>query len=140
MAVSLEDKLARLPGERRAKVDARAAELIAEEMTLRDLRRALDRTQVHLARELGVKQETVSRLEKRSDMLLSTLRGYVEAMGGELDLLATFPDRPPVRLKTLVRGTCAKPAIFGTTPAHGRPTSNAYQETRRRGRLTAAAG
>jgi transcriptional regulator with XRE-family HTH domain len=101
MAVSLEDKLARLPGERRAKVDARAALLIAEEMTLRDLRRALDRTQVRLARELGVKQETVSRLEKRSDMLLSTLRGYVEAMGGELDLLAKLPDRPPVRLKTL---------------------------------------
>ena len=63
MAVSLEDKLARLPAERRAKVDERAAELIAEELTLRDLRRALDRTQVHLARELGVKQETVSRLE-----------------------------------------------------------------------------
>ena len=95
MAVSLEDKLARLPGERRAKVDARAAELIAEEMTLRDLRRALDRTQVHLARDLGVKQETVSRLEQRSDMLLSTLRSYVQAMGGELDLVARFPDRPP---------------------------------------------
>jgi hypothetical protein len=61
MAASLEDKLARLPAERRARVDARAALLIAEEMTLRDLRRALDRTQVHLARELGVKQETISR-------------------------------------------------------------------------------
>jgi DNA-binding XRE family transcriptional regulator len=80
MAVNLQDKLARLPGERRAKVDARAAELIAEEMTLRDLRRALERTQVRLARELGVKQETVSRLEERSDTLLFTLRGYVEAM------------------------------------------------------------
>ena len=101
MAVSLEDKLARLPGDRRAKVDARAAELIAEEMTLRDLRRALDLTQVDLARQLGVKQETVSRLEKRSDMLLSTLRGYVAAMGGELDLVAKFPDRPDVRLKAL---------------------------------------
>jgi DNA-binding XRE family transcriptional regulator len=101
MEASLEDKLAGLPAERRARVDARAAELIAEEMTLRDLRRALDRTQVRLARELGVKQETVSRLEKRSDMLLSTLRSYVEAMGGELDLIAKFPGRPPVRLKTL---------------------------------------
>jgi hypothetical protein len=57
MAISLDDKLARLPGDRRATVDARAAELIAE-MTLRDLRRALARTQVHLARELRVKQET----------------------------------------------------------------------------------
>jgi transcriptional regulator with XRE-family HTH domain len=125
MAVSLEDKLARLPGERRAKVDARAAELIAEEMTLRDLRRALDRTQVHLARELGVKQETVSRLEKRSDMLLSTLRGYVEAMGGELDLLARFPDRPPVRLKTLA-------AVLGQIEAPaGKPPPTAARPRRR---------
>ena len=116
MAVSLEDKLAQLPGERRAKVDARAAELLAEEMTLRDLRRALDRTQVHLARELGVKQETISRLEKRSDMLLSTLRSYVEAMGGELDLLATFPDRPPVRLKTLATVPAQRELSAGKPP------------------------
>ncbi len=101
MATSLEDRLAELPGDRRATVDARAAELIAEELTLRDLRRALARTQVDLARQLGVKQETVSRLEKRSDMLLSTLRSYVAAMGGELDLVAKFPDRPAVRLKGL---------------------------------------
>jgi transcriptional regulator with XRE-family HTH domain len=126
MAISLEDKLARLPGERRAKVDARAAELIAEEMTLRDLRRALDRTQVHLARELGVKQETVSRLEKRSDMLLSTLRGYVEAMGGELDVVAKFPDRPPVRLKTLASALAQEEAHAGKpSPTAARPRPRA---------------
>jgi DNA-binding XRE family transcriptional regulator len=94
MEASLGDKLARLPGDRRAKVDARAALLIAEEVTLHDLRRALGRTQVDLAREFGVKQETVSQLEKRSDMLLSTLRRCVEAMGGELELIAKFPARP----------------------------------------------
>ena len=126
MAVSLEDKLARLPAERRAKVDAHAAELIAEEMTLRDLRRALDRTQVHLARELGVKQETVSRLEKRSDMLLSTLRSYVKAMGGELDLVARFPDRAPMRLKTLAPVLAQNEAAAGTTLATaGRPRRRA---------------
>jgi transcriptional regulator with XRE-family HTH domain len=126
MAVSLEDKLARLPGERRAKVDARAAELIAEEMTLRDLRRALDRTQVRIARELGIKQETVSRLEKRSDMLLSTLRGYVEAMGGELDLLARFPDRPPVRLKTLAAVPAQNELSAGKPPPRAaRPRTRA---------------
>jgi transcriptional regulator with XRE-family HTH domain len=119
MAARLEDKLARLSAERRAKVEARAAELIPEEMTLRDLRRALHRTQVRLARELGVKQETVSRLEKRSDMLLSTLRGYVEAMGGELDLLAKFPDRPPVRLKTLA------PVLAQDEPSAGKPPPKA---------------
>jgi hypothetical protein len=125
MAASLEDKLARLPAERRAKVDARAALLIAEEMTLRDLRRALQRTQVRLARDLGVKQETVSRLEKRSDMLLSTLRGYVEAMGGELDLVAKFPDRPPVRLKTL------SPVLGQNEPAAGKPRPTATRPRRR---------
>jgi transcriptional regulator with XRE-family HTH domain len=126
MAASLKDKLARLPGERRAKVDARAAELIAEEMTLRDLRRALDRTQVRLARELGVKQETVSRLEKRSDMLLSTLRSYVEAMGGELELLATFPDRPPIRLKTLATALGQNAPDAGKRPpAAARPRTRA---------------
>lgn len=125
MAVSLEDKLAGLPANRRAKVDARAAELIAEEMTLHDLRRALDRTQVRVARELGVKQETVSRLEKRSDMLLSTLRGYVEAMGGELDLIAKFPDRPPVRLKTL-----ALVLAEDGPPAGKRPPTAARPRTR----------
>jgi hypothetical protein len=132
MAASLEDKLARLPGARRAKVDARAAELIAEEMSLRDLRRALDRTQVRLARELGVKQETVSRLEQRSDMLLSTLRGYVEAMGGELDLVAKFPDRPPMRLKTL------SPVLAQNEPAVGKPTA-ARPRTRARKSADAAA-
>jgi hypothetical protein len=116
MVASLEDKLAELPGDRRAKVEARAAELIAEEMTLRDLRRALDRTQVALARQLGVKQETVSRLEKRSDMLLSTLREYVEAMGGELDLVAKFPDRPAVRLRALAPVGAQKEADAGKGP------------------------
>jgi DNA-binding XRE family transcriptional regulator len=119
MAVSPEDKLARLPGERRATVDARAALLIAEEMTLRDLRRALDRTQVDLARALGVKQETVSRLEQRSDMLLSTLRRCVAAMGGALELMAKFPARPPVRLKTLAAMTArdVPPAVKSLPPA-----------------------
>jgi transcriptional regulator with XRE-family HTH domain len=94
-------------------------------MTLRDLRRALGRTQVRLARVLGVKQETVSRLEQRSDMLLSTLRGYVEAMGGEFDLLAKFPDRPPVRLKAL------SPVLAQNEPAAGKPRLTATRPRRR---------
>jgi hypothetical protein len=49
-----------------------------------------------MAAALGVRQDTISRLEKRSDMLLSTMRQYVESMGGQLELVAKFPDRPPV--------------------------------------------
>ena len=82
-------------------MEARAAELIAEEMSLRDLRKALSRTQVDLAKTLKVGQDTVSRYEQRSDMLLSTLQSYIHAMGGELDLVVTFPNRKPVKLKAL---------------------------------------
>lgn len=75
--------------------------MIAEELSLQDLRKAMNRTQVEIARTLNVGQDTVSRYEQRSDMLLSTLKDYVEAMGGELDLVARFPNRRPVRIKAL---------------------------------------
>ena len=55
-------------------------------------------TQTRMAKALGISQDQVSRLEKRSDLLLSTLRKYVEGMGGSLSLIAEFPDRGPVVL------------------------------------------
>lgn len=101
MGSTLDGRIAQLPAKRRAKVSARTEELIAEEMSLQDLRKAMNRTQVEIARELDVGQDTVSRYERRSDMLLSTLRSYVQSMGGELDLVARFPNRKPVRIKAL---------------------------------------
>jgi transcriptional regulator with XRE-family HTH domain len=98
MATTLKEKINRLDAKRRKKVEARVAELIAEEMSLRDLRRAHEKTQAHMAKALGIGQEGVSRIEQRSDLLLSTLRSYVEAMGGKLRLVVEFPDRPPVVL------------------------------------------
>ncbi len=85
------------PG-RRKKIQARAAQLIGEEMTLRELRRARKLTQARMAKELGIGQDGISKLEKRSDLLLSTLRKTIEAMGGSLSLVAEFPDRAPVVL------------------------------------------
>jgi transcriptional regulator with XRE-family HTH domain len=79
-------------------VKARAAHLIAEEMTLRELRCARKLTQVRMARKLGIGQDGVSKLEKRADLMISTLRKTVEAMGGSLSLVAEFPDREPVVL------------------------------------------
>jgi transcriptional regulator with XRE-family HTH domain len=67
-------------------------------MTLQELRQARKLTQVRMAKTLGISQDGVSRLEKRSDLLLSTLRKSVEAMGGNLSLVAEFPDREPVVL------------------------------------------
>ncbi|MGD1876683.1 MAG: helix-turn-helix domain-containing protein [Kiloniellaceae bacterium] len=101
MATTLKDKMKALPPKRRKKVEARAGQLIAEELSLRDLRKARAKTQVAVAKELGINQEGVSRLEKRSDLMLSTLRNYINAMGGELHLVAEFPDRPPVQLQGL---------------------------------------
>jgi transcriptional regulator with XRE-family HTH domain len=98
MARTLRDKLKSVGSKRRKKIEARAQHLIAEEMALRELRKAHHRTQVSMAKQLGISQDGVSRLEKRSDLLLSTLRNYVEAMGGNLRLVAEFPDQPPVML------------------------------------------
>ena len=92
MAKKLDDLIASLPKDRQARVQARVMELT----TLKDLRLAAQQTQVQMAAALGVRQDTISRLEKRSDMLLSTMRQYVERMGGQLELVAKFPDRPPV--------------------------------------------
>jgi predicted XRE-type DNA-binding protein len=101
MAVPVGDVLKKLPkGERKA-IELRGRELIAEYMTLQDLRKARELTQQRMAELLGIKQANISRLEKRSDLLLSTLGSYVAAMGGRLRLVAEFPDRPPVVLSKL---------------------------------------
>ncbi len=97
MARKLDDVMAALPKERQQRAEARAMELA----TLKDLRLAAQQTQEQLAATLGVGQDTISRLEKRSDMLLSTLRHYVESMGGKLELVAQFPNRPPVVIEHL---------------------------------------
>jgi uncharacterized protein YehS (DUF1456 family) len=98
MARSLNDKMRSLSKERRDTIQKRANQLIAEEMTLRDLRLALEKTQEDLGAILHMKQDGISRLEKRSDMLISTLSKYISAMGGSLKLMAEFPDRAPVEI------------------------------------------
>lgn len=121
MATTLREMLDELPPERRAKVDARTAELIREEMALEQLRKAARKTQVAVAGRLRIKQASVSRLEQRSDMLLSTLRSYVEAVGGELELVARLPDQPPVRLTGI--GDITKPersTVRTTHASHSR--------------------
>ena len=101
MPASLKDKMKGLSAARRKKVETRVAALIAEEMSLRDLRRAHELTQERVGEFLGIGQDGVSRLEKRSDLLISTPRSYIEAMGGRLNLVAELPDRPPVLLSGL---------------------------------------
>ena len=103
MPTNVNDKIRKLSFAQRKRIEARATQLIAEEMTLRELRHARKLTQVSMAKALGITQDSVSRLEKRSDLLLSTLRKPVEALGGNLSLVAEFPDRTPVVLRTARR-------------------------------------
>jgi DNA-binding XRE family transcriptional regulator len=98
MARNVDDVIKKLSPARRKKVETRAAVLIAEEMTLQELRQARKLTQVRMAKSLGIAQKQISEIEKRTDMHISTLRRAVEAMGGSLSLVAQFPDRAPVAL------------------------------------------
>ena len=110
MPRTLDEVIAALPEGDRANVETRARELIAEEMSLQELRKAIGKTQTEVAKRLKVGQDAVSKVETRSDMYVSTLRDFIEAMGGELQLLAQFPDRPPVRLEQLGTATFRRKA------------------------------
>lgn len=99
MARSLQDKLATLDPDRRARIEAEAEKLHTEYLTLQELRKARDLTQVQLATTLGIQQATVAKYERQSDLLLSTLTSYVRAMGGSLKLMVEFPGKEPVALE-----------------------------------------
>jgi len=90
-----------LSAERKVRIEAHIRDLAAEYLTLQELRKVAGLTQAEVSQELGMPQSNVSRLEKGADLLLSTLRQYVEALGGKLNLTVELPDRPPVRLNLL---------------------------------------
>ncbi len=98
MTTSLNDKISRLSTKRQSKIKQKATELIEKEMSLRELREMMAITQKEMAEVLDIGQEGISRIEKRSDLLLSTLRKYIAAMGGNIELVVNLPDRPPVIL------------------------------------------
>jgi len=101
MARTINEIIATLPKAERDAIAARAHELIAEEMSLQAIRKAMGKTQVAVAKRLKLRQDAISKIETRADMLISTLRGYIKAVGGKLELVATFPDRPPVQVGEL---------------------------------------
>jgi DNA-binding XRE family transcriptional regulator len=100
MTVTLEEMLAEESEESRARIRLLAEEMRAE-MNLREVRRLRKLTQTRLSKKLKIGQEGVSRIEKRSDLYISTLRSYVEGVGGKLKLVVELPDRPPVILSGL---------------------------------------
>jgi len=91
MVTKFRSVVERLPKERQARIRERTTELLAE-LPLKELRQARELSQEQLAEVLGLNQATISKLERRTDMYLSSLRRFVEAMGGELELTANFPE------------------------------------------------
>ncbi len=126
--VSLDEMLARQSPESRRKIEQMATELIAEELNLREIRRLRKLTQARLSKKLKIGQEGVSRIEKRTDLYISTLRSYVEGVGGKLKLLVELPDRPPVILSGLgeeqsEKWTKKKGGISAKSKAKSRPAA-----------------
>jgi len=91
MAKNFSELRAKMSPEAQARAAARAEAMLME-MQLQELRKARNVTQVEVAKAMSVEQAAVSKLERRDDMYVSTLREYVKALGGELKLVASFPD------------------------------------------------
>ncbi|MGD9021763.1 MAG: XRE family transcriptional regulator [Lysobacterales bacterium] len=93
MAKSIQNLRKKLPPERQRRIDARTRQLHAE-LPLQKIRKVRHLSQEEVAKVLQVKQGTVSKLERRTDVYISTLRKYIEAMGGTLTIRAEFPEGP----------------------------------------------
>ena len=101
MGRTLNEIIADLPPERQEGIEARYQELQQEVESLRELRQLAGKAQEEVATALNIKQPSVSKIEKQADMYLSTLRSYVEGIGGKLELTVMLPQRPPLRLNHL---------------------------------------
>jgi len=111
MGRTLDQVIDGLPAERRERVEARYEELRQEVEGLRELRQIAGKAQADIATALNIKQPSVSKIEKQAEMYLSTLRSYVEAIGGQLELTVKLPERPVLKIHHL--GDVAEPAVQG---------------------------
>lgn len=98
MSKTLESMLSGIPVARKRKIRARTRELVAGELTLRELRKTLHLTQAGLAKRGGMSQDRISKIESNGDLRLSTLLKTVDAMGGKLKLVVEFLNRKSVVL------------------------------------------
>jgi hypothetical protein len=112
MVIKARDYIAKLPVRQQETIESEGRKLLLEELSLAAIREARRQSQIELANKLGVRQPAVSKIERQTDLYLSTLKNYITAMGGELEILARFPDRDPVRItqfKPLKGRSAARP-------------------------------
>lgn len=98
MGRTLDEMMDNLQPARRAQVEARATELIAEVDGLKAFRVLAERSQEQIAASLGIKQPSVHKIERQTDLYLSTLRRFVEAAGGSLELRVELPGKGVLHL------------------------------------------
>jgi DNA-binding transcriptional regulator YiaG len=94
----LSEELNALPVERQESIEVRASQIRLEEVTLKHLREKLGLSQSELAERLEVKQPAVSKLERRQNLELNTLRSVVNALGGTIEIIVKIPDKEPILL------------------------------------------
>jgi DNA-binding XRE family transcriptional regulator len=99
MYKTLDDILSEMPKARRDKIIKKSQVLLLEEADLKGLRKKLKTTQEKMSSLLKVKQAAISKFERRKDMHIESLKSYIEALGGNLKLIATFPGMPPIEIK-----------------------------------------
>lgn len=117
MGRSITEVIASLPRDQQDQIEARYQELRQEVDGLRELRQIAGKAQEDVATALNIKQPSVSKIENQADMYLSTLRSYVEAIGGKLELTVKLPARPPVRIEHL--GDLTQPATKASSRTAG---------------------
>jgi len=98
MARTLEDVIAGMPAESQVRIAARSAELHTEVEGLKALRKLAQRSQEEVAQSLGIKQPGIAKIERQTDLYLSTLRRFVEAAGGTLELRVELPGKGVLHL------------------------------------------
>lgn len=94
MPKSLEDMMMRFSPEERAQIESGAAQIIAENRTLRELRKSLNITQNELADALETSQANVAKIEGKTDLMVSTVARVVSALGGTMKMVVQLPGRP----------------------------------------------
>src|ERR1700679_3535943 len=111
MGRSIDQVIASLPRDQQEQIEARYDELRQEVEGLRELRQIAGKAQLDIAAALNIKQPSVSKIEKQADMYLSTLRSYVEAVGGKLELVGKLPRRPALHFPHLGDATDSVPVV-----------------------------
>ena len=118
MGCSLNEIIAALPPEEQADIEARYQDMKQDVEGLRELRQIAGKAQAEIASALNIRQPSVSQIERQTDMYVSTLRNFVEAMGGELELTVKLPKRPPLRIHQLGDAVGPLQAAAGSRHKH----------------------